>query len=129
MKKSFVKVCFRTYGQDYDYSGREYEFGTYQKLEVGDFVVVDTQNGMQIAKVVQIDTAGEHSNKLVICKIDLKQHEELVQKEKAKSELEAKMEARLKESVKLETFKKIAESDPEMKKLVEEFEAFNKEEV
>lgn len=129
MKKSFVKVCFRTYGQDNDYSGREYEFGTYQKLEVNDFVVVDTQNGMQIAKVVQVDTAGEHSNKLVVCKIDLKQHEELVQKEKAKSELEAKMEARLKESVKLETFKKIAESDPEMKKLVEEFEAFNKEEV
>lgn len=129
MKKSFVKVCFRIYGQDYDYSDSKYEFGTYQKLEVGDLVVVDTRNGMRIAKVVQVDTTGEYSNELVICKIDLKQHEELVQKEKAKSELEAKIEARLKESVKLEIFKKIAESDPEMKKLVEEFEAFNKEEV
>lgn len=129
MKKSFVKVCFRTYGQDNDYSGREYEFGTYQKLEIGDFVVVDTQNGLQVAKVCQIDTAGEHSNKLVVCKIDLKQHEELVQKEKAKAELEAKMEARLKESVKLETFKRVAEVDPEMKKLLSEFEELEKQEV
>lgn len=127
MKKSFVKVCFNNcYGE---YSSKEYEFETYQKLAIGDFVVVDTQNGLQVAKVVQIDTAGEYSNKLVVCKVDLEQHAKLVQKEKAKAELEAKMEARLKESIKLETFKKLAELDPEMKKLVEEFEEFNKEEV
>lgn len=128
MKKSFVKVNFYS-SYENDFRGRDHEFGTYIKLEVGDLVVVDTTNGYQVVKVVQLDSSCEQSNKLVVCKVDLEQHTKLVEKEKAIAELEAKMEARLKESVKLETYKKVAESDPEMKKLVEEFEAFNKEEV
>lgn len=124
MSKSFVKVQFKN---DYanDYAGKEYEFGTYEKLEVGDFVVVDTANGLGIAKVSQIDTAGGNSYKLVVCKVDLKQHKERVEKELRKAEIEAKMKARLEESVKLETYKKIAESDPEMKELLSEFESLD----
>lgn len=122
MSKSFVKVQFKGAYSD-DYTGKEYEFGTYDKLEVGDMVVVDTVNGLGIAKVSQIDTAGLNSYKLVICKVDLKQHEVRVQKEKLKAEIEAKMKARLEESIKLETYRKIAESDSEMKKLLTEFES------
>lgn len=113
---------------DYSYS-KEYDF-KYDKddLKVGDTVVVDTQHGLQLAKVTTVIklAVGERydkATKWVVQKVDLTEHEARLEREKKAKEIKKQLEARRKKLEEIAVYQLLAEKDPEMAKLLEEYKA------
>lgn len=101
---------------------KSYEFKTdIEDLHVGDYVVVDTSSGINVARVVEIKDYSNKATKWVIQKLDMTKHQERLEKEKKLKEIQAKMEARRKQLQELEIYRLLAKEDAEMAKLLEEY--------
>jgi hypothetical protein len=111
-----------------NYSYKEYNFITnIEGLEKGDEVVVDTQKGLAVAQFIRYnpDGFGETGVKLpakwIIQKIDLKAHNERIEKEKELKKLKTQMEKVRKEAQELEIYSILAEKNPAMKEMLDKF--------
>ena len=121
-----ISVKFKEQYSD-SWSIKEYFYEDYEGVEVGDIVLVDTVNGIALAKVSQIDLFNDTDFKLrKVIKVIITQKEENEKKEK-----ELKRQARLKEikdEIKRAEFNKRLESLG-LTDLVKEIKDFSLEEL
>jgi predicted GTPase len=107
------------------YNMKSYDFFTdIEDLKAGDTVVVDTQNGLQLAKVdmVYTEKTPGRATKWVVAKVDLSAHEARLEREKKAAELRKKLEARRKKLEEIAVYRMLAEQDPEMAEILKEYE-------
>lgn len=107
---------------------QKYAFALFNEdVSVGDYVLCDTSQGYNVAKVEeiqsQIDYSGVIVTKEIICKVDMKQYEQRKFNRQRKANLKKKMDKIVAANQNLVLYKAIAESNPEMKALLEELES------
>ena len=131
MDRNFVSVifCLSTNGA-FSNTGKRYIFACYDDVKEDDVVVVDTQYGYQLAKVVETNADFDSvrmSNdviiKEVVCKVDFSAFNERAERAKKKKSLEEKMKKRFKELEKTELYKMMAEKDETMRTMLEEYQS------
>ena len=122
--KKVAKVFFPD-----NYYNKKYNFITdIEGLEQDDVVVVDTRNGLALATFFEYDelgfgeTGAKKPTKWIIQKVDLEKHLARVEAAEKAEELKRAMEEKRKQTQELEVYRILAEKDPEMKKMIEEFE-------
>ena len=118
IKTYAIKVMF-------DGTYKEYCYKSFEKLEVGDFVVVQARDSIALAKVTAIDCEDSNATKFVICKINFDSVDKLIKKYNEQKAIEEKIEKRYREVSKMNLYKKLAESDEEIRELVKELESIN----
>ena len=92
-------------------------------LKQDDYVIVDTQHGLQIACVSEIiEHEFEWELMPVICRAPIDEYIAEKKREERLAALEEEMETRYEEVEPIIRYKQIAQKDGEMKKLVEEYE-------
>ena len=104
----------------------EYEYALFDDLMVGDIVVVSAaNNGFSIAKISAIidkdDAQVKKFEREVVARVDLFNWEMRVEKRKRMQELNGKMEKRAQELNKLAIFEMLAEKDPSLKSMLDEY--------
>lgn len=118
--KKYAKVKFEG-------NPTQYTFMTdIDDLVLGDTLVVDTRNGLSIGRFVNYVIFPEESVlsilKWIVQKIDVKSHEEKLQKAEDRKNLKRKMQQRQLEMEELSRFSKIAKKDADMKTLLDQYE-------
>jgi len=131
MKKTVARITFpgTTYSAE-----KKYNFQTsILDLEKGDKVVVDTVNGLVIAEFDSYDELGfgesgvKVPSKWVVQKIDVTAHNTRVEAAAKVIKIKAMMEARRKKSEEITVYAILAQEDPEMKALLDEYNLVNGE--
>jgi len=90
-------------------------------VKVGDKVVVDApSNGLTLVTVREIAVGDSKASKWIVDRVDLTAHEERRARAKRKAEIEAKLEAALKEELRKDRYARLASKSPELLALVEE---------
>lgn len=104
---------------------KEYAFALYDdNIVSGDTVVCDTVDGLKVLKVIEVIDASEYTKSItkeVVCKVDVSTYERRLDIRKRKQQLKTKMDKIVKEANSLIWYNMIAENDPEMKSLLEEY--------
>lgn len=104
-----------------------YTFKYDMNLEVGDTVVCDCTNGLSVGVVVKIDmhdTNGSGiSTRWIVQKVDLEVHKERIAKDNKRKAIRCKMDDRRKQLEDEALYRMMAERDPEMARLIEEYYA------
>lgn len=127
--------------------GRNYAYfiETKKKIEARDFICIAENRGnddracLSTVRVMNVVNDYEHNieagnalisgcensprNKIFVGKADLQQYFYELDKKRKREELTQKLEARFREAEKMALYQKLAETDPEMKTLLEELEA------
>ena len=127
--------------------GRNYAYfiETKKKVEKGDFICIAENRGnddracLSTVRVINVVNDYEHNvetgnslisgcensprNKIFVGKADLGGYFAELDKKRKREEINQKLEARFKEAEKMALYQKLAETDPEMKTLLEELEA------
>jgi uncharacterized protein (DUF1919 family) len=101
---------------------KPYDFKTDLDLKEGDLVVCDTARGYNVGQVVGIKESSKSATKWIVCKVDLEAHQKRLEHEKKLAEIKAKMEQRRKKLESLQIYRMLAQEDPEMAKLLKEYE-------
>lgn len=127
----YVKVIFQYEGAFHDDTYKQYIFtNNLSNLEIGDLVVVDTQNGYQVVKVVDFTSSdGGHKNpRHLIQKIDLGVFEETKEEFERIKDLEREIEARIKKAERVKRMKEVAEAsgDEKLASMIKELEDLSK---
>lgn len=104
----------------------QYSFALFDKdVSVGDTVLCDTQNGYAVGKVQCLipkeDYVGTAVTKEIICKVDFSEFEKRKENRKKKETLKKRMNEMVKENQELVLFQMLAEKNPEMKALLDEY--------
>lgn len=101
---------------------QDYDFITDIKdLKPGDFVVTDSTNGYNVAEVKAIKDLTKKSKRWVVCKIDIESHKEKMAKQEQLKIIREKLEQKRKQIEETEVYVMLAQKDPEMAKLLEEY--------
>lgn len=127
--------------------GRNYAYfiETKKKVEKGDFICIAENRGnddracLSTVRVMNVVNDYEHNveagnslisgcensprNKIFVGKADLQQYFYELDKKRKREEITQKLEQRFKEAEKMALYKKLAETDPEMRGLLDELEA------
>lgn len=93
-------------------------------LKKGDILVAETKYGIGIVQFIRYSKSlsdKERADKWLIQKVDLTKHNERKEKMRLKEELIEEMRALRDSSMEIELFAKLAQSSPEMAKLLEKF--------
>lgn len=137
--KILVNVVFDLYKSDYraGYAERlnnpkEYLFAAYEDLTAGDVVVVDTQNGFSLATVTGIAERIPRNIpvgnlKEVVCKADFTAFNNRKERKEKRKELKAEMDKRVEALKESAVYEMMAEKDPALKKLLEDFKGLEDE--
>lgn len=122
--KKFVSVQFEK-GRLGSGFVKTYQFLTdLTDLALGDSVVVDTANGLQIAYVIGYDESSKikgNNFKWVVQKINLENHQTRLLHEEKRKQLKQRMEERRKKLEEIHIFELLAKEDPSMKELLDEY--------
>lgn len=98
-------------------------------ITVDDIVFCDTSVGYQVAKVIdiveQLDYNGADVTKEIICKVDFSNFQKRIEERKRKVELKAKMDAMVKDDKELMLYQMLAEKNPVMKEMLDEYTNIN----
>jgi hypothetical protein len=112
------------YGHNLD---KEYNFALFDKdVTEGDFVLCDTTNGYSVGTICKITYPSEFKTKVtreIICKIDFSAFEKRKRIRKEKLELKEKLDAAVAENKDLAIYQTIAQGNPEVAKLLEQYKA------
>lgn len=107
-----------------EYKGtyQQYDFITdIEDLKSGDYVVTDSSNGYNVAKVIAVKDLTNKSKKWVVCKIDVEQHKKKIAKANEIKKLRDEMEKRRRQIEETEVYAMLAQKDEEMARLLEEY--------
>jgi hypothetical protein len=109
---------------------KKYAFALFDSsIGIDDIVLCDTSIGYQLAKVVdiveQLDYNGTNVTKEVICKVDFTDFNKRAEERKRKAELKAKMDAMVKDDKELMLYQMLAEKNPAMKEMLDEYKNIN----
>lgn len=107
---------------------KEYAFALFDDtVKVGDFVLTDTITGHNVAEVVGIvdkaDYNGVTITKEVICKVDYSAYNKRIENRKAMEKIEKQLDEKLKSSNKLAKYMLLAQTDPSVMALVEQYQS------
>lgn len=107
-----------------------YSFALFDSsIMVDDIVLCDTSVGYQVAKVIdiveQLDYNGADVTKEIICKVDFSNFQKRIEERKRKVELKAKMDAMVKDDKELMLYQMLAEKNPVMKEMLDEYTNIN----
>lgn len=107
-----------------------YSFALFDwSIMVDDIVLCDTSVGYQVAKVIdiveQLDYNGADVTKEIICKVDFTNFQKRIEERKRKVELKAKMDAMVKDDKELMLYQMLAEKNPVMKEMLDEYTNIN----
>lgn len=96
-----------------------------EELKVGDFCVVMISNkGLHLAKVAEIiDDANIKTNNEVVAIVNTDAYDERVEQRAKAEDLKAKMQERAKKLQDIALYQMLAKDDPDMAKLLEEYQA------
>lgn len=108
----------------FDEDSKEYSYKSFEKLSVGDMVIVQARNGIALARVSEID-CDSSTTKFVVCRIDYKKTIDLIEKYKAQKVLEDRLEQLCMETFNMNMYRKLAETNEEARGLVEQLERIN----
>ena len=110
---------------------KEYDFALFDNdVVVGDFVLCDTQNGYNVAKVIRIDDVNENSptvTKEIVCKVDFSAffHRKDVRVQKAT--LKKKLDKAVAERKEIAFYEAVAKGDEEISELLNQYKALLEE--
>lgn len=109
-------------------TGKEYAFVSYDEVIAGDVVVVDTANGFQLATVTgfrsRIPASLPKGNmKEVVCKVDFTIYNARKEKAEKIKQLKEEMNKRVDKLKEEAVFEMMAEKDPALKAMFDEFKA------
>jgi len=90
-------------------------------LRVGDIVVVDTQHGLQTAKVSSLFCDSNQAHKWVVCTVDAAQFEAKLEDLKRRQFILKQMQQRASQVSDIDRFTAMAKNDPTMANLLEAF--------
>jgi hypothetical protein len=128
MKKVVGVVTFPDTDKWSNTYNKEYNFVTDQKdLETGDTVVVDTVNGLRIATFQHYDNLGfgetgrKTPTKWIVQKVDLEAHCARIEAAEKATKLKQLMDKKRKEAQEMEIYEILAEKNPELKEMLEEY--------
>lgn len=131
MKKLVAKVNFElAEGGNPFNTAKSYAFLTeIEDLEKNDIVVVDTVNGLVLARFLKYDEIGDttKSIKWIIQRVDLSTHNKRIEDARQIEVLKKKMEARRKKAQEIEIYAILAKEDPEMQAMLDQFRELNGE--
>lgn len=104
----------------------EYEYAMFDDYEVGDTVVVmSAHHGLGIAKISAIIPREQAITKIfereIVSKVDMETYETRKKNRNRVSELKNKMDKRFQELNKIALFEMMAEKDPELRGMLEEY--------
>lgn len=107
-----------------------YSFALFDSsIMVDDIVLCDTSVGYQVAKVIdiveQLDYNGADVTREIICKVDFSNFQKRIEERKRKVELKAKMDAMVKDDKELMLYQMLAEKNPVMKEMLDEYTNIN----
>ena len=117
IKVKIVGVQF----EDYD---KVYYYKTFIDVKVGDMVVVEAKCSYSIAKVVSICGDSTKASKYIVSKIDIEAHKENRAKVEEQEKLMKELDRRIAEINKMQFYKQFAETDDEIKGLLDAVENF-----
>lgn len=117
-----VKVRFRQTFSDTTYGSKQYDYLSLEPLEEEDLVVVETQNGLSVAKVTRICTGLDSfkGHKFVVQKISTKEVEAYKLKVAKVEMIKAEIDEKVRERLYLQQVEALASEDPVLAKLLEE---------
>lgn len=124
--KGNFRVAVVKHIQGYDVN-KEYGFALFDNnINEGDLVLCDNSNGHTVAKVVRIESQvdyGKDVTREIICKCDFTNYNHRkAMREKQKS-LKAQMDKMVKENQDLILYQAIADKNPDMKALLDQYKA------
>ena len=123
MKYNIIGVQFKN-NYTTSYEGKIYTYKTTLDLKVGDYVVVDPPQGLQVVRVCDIDVAPEKAPatlKYIVCKVDLEDYQKRLEQEKKLQELENAMKKKIDSFNKFAYYESYANMDEDFKKLFDEY--------
>lgn len=123
MKLYKVKVQFRD-NFDKTFNGKAYSYLSFEKLTVGDLVVVETQYGLAVAKVAYVisTAANFEASSYVVSKIDTSDLEAKKLKVAQAEMIKAEIEEKIRESIYKKQLEEFAKEDAEIAELVTQLE-------
>lgn len=131
MKKTVALITFPLTSGTFG-TPKKYNFQTsILDMVKGDKVVVDTVNGLVIAEFDSYDelgfgeTGAKVPSKWVVQKIDVTAHNARVEAAAKAIKIKAMMEARRRKSEEITVYAILAQEDPEMKALLDEYNLVN----
>lgn len=108
-----------------------YNFALFDNdIESGDFVLCDTQNGYNVAKVLSvesIESSGVTVTKEIICKVDFSKFEHRKEVRKQKAELKTKLDKAIRENQDLVLYETVAQSNTQVAELLSQYKALLEE--
>lgn len=120
------KIAKIKFIEGYNYE-REYGFALFDNgVQIGDYVLCDTSNGYNVGQVQDIVTQteyGKNVTKEIICKVDFSAFERRKEIRKQKDELKKQLDKAVRENQDLILYQTIAQTNPEVAKLLADYEA------
>ena len=103
---------------------KQYQFVTdIQDLKLGDVVVVHTANGYKTAFFIKYDETSVFENpKWIVQKVDTDSHKVKLERERKAIIIKKKMEERRAKLEAIQVYKILAKEDPEMMRLLQEYD-------
>jgi len=120
------KVAIVQFNNDYHKKGYNF-LCSIEGLQQGDTLVVDTVNGLGIAKFEKYDelgfghTGAAKPTKWVICKVPLEEHNKRIQAAEKANLLKKMMEEQRKKTEEIAIYEILAKENPEMQKMLDEY--------
>lgn len=133
MKENFVAVEFNiSRNGAFANTGKPYYFKAYDVLNVNDVVVVDTKYGYQLGTVVEVNPGMSMDNakkitKSVVCRVDFTEYYARMEKSERVKLLKAQMDDRIEMLKENAVYEMMAEKDPALKEMLDEFKALQEE--
>ena len=112
--------------------GRTYKYLLFDAdVRPDDLVVVKTgHHGFALAQVIDLDNETDGSeiehNRQIVCKVDLTAYENRIAMSKKMAELKKQMDAKVKQLQNLALYEMLAQQDPELKAMLDEYKLIAK---
>ena len=105
---------------------KNYAFALFDdSINEDDFVLVDSENGFSVCKVKEIIPKCEYNGttvtKEIVCKVDFSAYEDRKEARKFKASLKKQMDKMVAENQELILYQAIAEKNPEMAQMLEDY--------
>jgi len=119
-----VYVRFPNPTSSFGWSSKEYAYKTDLDLNVDDLAVVVACGEYKVVKVFHTESfVVKEAKAFIVCKVDTTAYEKLLENESKREELLNRMKEMAESRSVLTTFELIAEKDPEMKTLLDEYKS------
>lgn len=101
------------------FEGRQYSFLALEEYDTGSVVVVETQNGLKVARIIGEAPLTDIATRYIIGLIDLKRFTAIRERHEKIRDLEKAIDDRVNVAKRTELIQHLATQDPKMKELLD----------